>query len=395
MQSKNGRILTIVRLNFAMKKKLPIFVEIVALCQIVKLRMKVLKIILSWIYGAVIAIRHRLYDWGVIKSHTFDIPVVCIGNIAVGGTGKTPMAELLLSSLSGSYNIALLSRGYGRRTKGYREVSTTDSYLDVGDEPLQMKLKFSNTLIVVSEDRVKAIERIRKEHPEVNLIIMDDGFQHRSVKAKVNIIILDATRPVESDYLLPRGRLRDLKSRLSAGHFFMVSKCTDAMTPLDRRLWHNKLRTIAYQKVYFSRLEPQPIAPLFNFPDREPVDYASQAILMAGIGNPRSFIGAAEMRFTVVDKYIVGDHHRYNVDDINAIYALHQRHPRAIILMTEKDVVKLRRSNNLPISLRRVMYYQPVEMSFIEGPDQDFIGKLIAEIEYKGNDRELTKRHSE
>ena len=357
--------------------------------------MKILKTILSWIYGAVIVIRHRLYDWGVFKSHTFDIPIVCIGNITVGGTGKTPMAELLLSSLSSTYNIALLSRGYGRRTKGYREVQTTDSYLDVGDEPLQMKLKFANTLVVVAEDRVKAIQRIRQEHPEINLIVMDDGFQHRSVKAKVNIIILDATRPVESDYLLPRGRLRDIKSRLAAGHFFMVSKCPDTMTPLDRRLWHNKLRTIAYQKVYFSKLEPLPIAPLFNFADREPVDYASQAILMAGIGSPRGFVSAAEMRFTVVDKYIVGDHHRYNVDDINAIIALHKRHPRAIILMTEKDAVKLRRSNNLPESLRRAMYYQPVEMSFIEGPDQNFIGKLIAEIEHTGNDRELTKKHVE
>jgi tetraacyldisaccharide 4'-kinase len=356
--------------------------------------MKFIRIIISWIYTAVVAIRHRLYDWGVLKSHSYDIPVVCIGNITVGGTGKTPMAEMLISSLGSSYNIALLSRGYGRRTKGYREVLTSDSYLDVGDEPLQIKLKFPATTVIVAEGRAKAIERIRVEHPEVNLIIMDDGLQHRGVRAKINIIILDATRPVENDYMLPRGRLRDLKSRLTTGHYFMVSKCPDTMTPLDRRLWHNKLRSVAYQKVYFSKMEPLPIVPLFDFPDRESVGYAHQAILLAGVGNPRGFVSAAEMRFAVVEKMIVGDHHRYNVEDMRTLIDMHQRHPRAIVLMTEKDAVKLRRSHNLPESLRRAMYYQPVEMQFIDGPDQNFIGKLIADIEQKGNlGDSMTKEH--
>lgn len=371
---------------------MPIFVKIVVLCEYM---MKILRIILSWIYTAVIAIRHRLYDWGLFKSRSFDIPIVCIGNIAVGGTGKTPMAEYLISELSNTYNIALLSRGYGRRTKGYREVMIDDSYLDVGDEPLQVKLKFPHIHVIVSENRVKGIERLRQEHPEVNLIIMDDGLQHRSVIAKINIIVLDATRPVENDYMMPRGRLRDLKSRLATGHFFMVSKCPDTMTPIDRRLYHNKLRTIAYQKVYFSKMEPLPIVPLFDIPNRETVDYASQAILLAGVGNPRGFMSAAEMRYKVVDKYIVADHHRYNIDDINNIYDLHRKYPRAIILMTEKDAVKLRRSNNLPESMRRAMYYQPVEMSFIEGPDRDFIGKLVAEIEHGNNDRESAAERGE
>ena len=347
--------------------------------------MKILRIIISWLYAAGVYIRHRLYDWGLFKSHSYDIPIVCIGNITVGGTGKTPMAEMLISSLSSKYNIALLSRGYGRRTKGYREVTVKDSYLDVGDEPLQIKLKFSNTTVVVCEDRAKAIDRIRKEHPEVNLILMDDGLQHRSVSAKINIIILDATRPVDNDYMMPRGRLRDLKSRLAVGHYFMVSKCPDSMTPLDRRIWHNNLRTIAYQKVYFSKMEALPIVPLFEFHDRESVGYAHQAILMAGVGNPRGFVSAAEMRFDVVDKYIVADHHRYNVDDMRILAEKHSRHPRAIILMTEKDAVKLRRAHNLPESMRRAMYYQPVRMQFIDGPDQNFIGKLMADIEQGGS----------
>lgn len=352
------------------------------MCPIFAEQMKALKRFLSWIYGAVIALRHRLYDWGVKKSYSFDIPIVCIGNITVGGTGKTPTAEFLLSSLSSSYNIAILSRGYGRRTKGYREVMADDSYLDVGDEPLQMKSKFPDSVVVVSEDRVAGIERIRKEHPEVNLIIMDDGFQHRKVKAKINIVILDATRPYYNDSLLPLGKLRDLRSRLKAAHFFIVSKCSEDMTPLDRRLWHNKLRSIAYQKVYFSTITDLPIAPLFDYEDREAVDYGQQAILLSSIGNARPFVRAAGERFNVVDKLIFGDHHRYTVDDLKLINEHHKRHPRAIILMTEKDAVKLRRTKRLPERLRRQMYYQPIEMTLINGPDQNFIGHLVAEIEH-------------
>lgn len=343
--------------------------------------MKALKRFISWIYGAVIAIRHRLYDWGVMKSYSFDIPIVCIGNITVGGTGKTPTAEFLLSSLSASYNIAILSRGYGRRTKGYREVMANDSYLDVGDEPLQMKSKFPDSVVVVSEDRVEGIERIRREHPEVNLIIMDDGFQHRRVKAKINIVILDATRPYDRDELMPLGKLRDLKSRLKAAHFFIVSKCPEDMTPLDRRLWHNKLRSIAYQKVYFSTISDMPIVPLFECEEREVVNYGQQAIVLSSIGNPRPFMRAAGEKFCVVDNIIFGDHHRYTIDDLKLINERWKRNPRAIILMTEKDAVKLRRTKRLPERLRRQMYYQPIEMTLINGPDTNFIGHLVAEIE--------------
>jgi tetraacyldisaccharide 4'-kinase len=332
----------------------------------------------------VVALRHRLYEWGVLKSYSFDIPIVCIGNITVGGTGKTPTSELLIASLSEHYNIALLSRGYGRTTKGYREVTTKDGYLAVGDEPLQIKLKFPDVTVVVSEDRVAGIERIRKEHPEVNLIIMDDGLQHRRVRAKVNVIVVDATRPVKSDYMLPRGRLRDLPSRMKVGHFFLVTKCPETMTALDRRLWYNDLRSKAYQKVYFSRFGVMPIQPLFNFEEREEVNYAQQAILLAGIGNPRHFVEEAGRRFNVVDKMILGDHHRYTVEDMTELYNKLKQHPRAIILMTEKDAVKLRRAKKLPEALRRAMYYQPVEMQLIDGPDHDFVGKLIDEIESKG-----------
>ena len=343
--------------------------------------MKVLRYILSWIYTAVVAVRHRLYDWGVCKSVSFDIPIVCIGNITVGGTGKTPTAEYLLRVLSDRYNIAILSRGYGRDTNGYREVQVNDSFVDVGDEPLLLKLKFPERPVVVCEDRVAGIERIRKEHPEVNLIVMDDGFQHRRVKAKVNLLLIDSTRPIDEDKMLPLGRLRDLPSRLAAGHIFIVTKCAKDISPLQRRLWTKKLRTIAYQKVYFTRYHNPMIEPVFEFEDREEVNYGCRAILMSGIGNPRPFIHEAELRFSVVDKVVFPDHHAFTAGDMRRMQELLNKHPRAIIIMTEKDAIRLRRAK-LPERLMRAMYYQPISMDFIEGPDQDFEGSLIAEIEY-------------
>jgi tetraacyldisaccharide 4'-kinase len=341
--------------------------------------MKFIAGILSWIYRMVITLRHSLYDWGVKKSRSFDIPVVCIGNITVGGTGKTPTAEYLLAALKQEFNVAILSRGYGRRTKGYREVQVTDHYADVGDEPLLLKLKFSDNVVVVCEDRTEGIERIRKEHPEVTLIVMDDGFQHRSVKAKVNIILVDSTRPIENDKMLPLGRLRDLPSRLRAAHIFIVTKCSDAMTPIDKRLWYKQLHTFAYQRVYFTRTKSAMIEPLFHFAEREEVNYGQRAILMTGIGNPRPFIAEAESKFNVVDKLIFRDHHDFTSQDMRILYEKLKNNPRAVIIMTEKDAVRLRRAR-LPEQLMRAMYYQPISMVFVEGPDQDFVGHLIEEI---------------
>lgn len=195
----------------------------------------------SWLYKMAVLFRHQLFDWGILHSEKFDIPVICIGNITVGGTGKTPMAEMVIAYMSQMHNVALLSRGYGRRTKGYREVKTDSHYRDVGDEPLQIKLKFPGTVVVVCEKRAEGIRRIRAEHPEVDLIIMDDGFQHRYVEPKINIVMIDATRPIQHDRMLPLGTLRDLPEELHRAHYFVVTKCPEKMAPIDRRIMRKVL----------------------------------------------------------------------------------------------------------------------------------------------------------
>ena len=187
----------------------------------------------SWLYKMAVLFRHQLFDWGILHSEKFDIPVICIGNITVGGTGKTPLAEMIVDYMSQTHRVALLSRGYGRRTKGYREVAATDHYRDVGDEPLQIKRKFPDVCVVVCERRADGIRRIRTEHPEVDLIVMDDGFQHRYVEAKINVVLIDATRPVQEDRMLPLGSLRDVPGQLHRAHYFICLLYTSP-SPRDR-----------------------------------------------------------------------------------------------------------------------------------------------------------------
>ena len=335
----------------------------------------------SFIFKAVVTLRHRLFDWGVLKSEKFDIPIVCIGNITVGGTGKTPMAEMIIAYMSRTHRVALLSRGYGRRTKGYREVETSAHYRDVGDEPLQIKIKFPSTLVVVCENRVEAIRRIRREHPEIDLIVMDDGFQHRYVEPKVNIVMVDATRPVQDDAMLPVGTLRDLPEMLHRAHYFVITKCPDDMKPIDRRLMHKSLVTMAYQRnrIYFTRFESFRPEPLFS-DAAEYVKPASEVIAMAGIGNPVPFLLDLGKHYKIVDKLMFKDHHVYTKTDMQTLAKLTSRHPEAVILTTEKDAVKLMRGRSVPSQIRRRLYYIPINISFTEGSETDFLKKLEQDV---------------
>ena len=168
---------------------------------------------LSWIYGGIIGIRHALFNWKILKSQPFDIPIVCIGNITVGGTGKTPHTEYLIQVLSTRYNVAVLSRGYKRRSKGFQLAAVNSSFKRIGDESKQIKLKFPDIPVAVAEKRTEGIRRLRELHPEVNLIILDDGFQHRYVESWINIVLMDYNCPIWEDKLLDRK-----STRLNSSH---------------------------------------------------------------------------------------------------------------------------------------------------------------------------------
>ncbi len=337
---------------------------------------------ISWIYGLVLSIRNRLYDSGVKKSIRYDIPIVCVGNITVGGTGKTPMCELLIGRFRETYNVALLSRGYGRKTKGYREVTLKSPYRNVGDEPKQIKMKYPDTVVVVCEDRETGIERIRREHPEVNLIVMDDGFQHRRIEPKLNILMVDYTRPIDKDKLLPLGNLRDQPKQKKRAHYVIVTKCPANMTPLDRRITRKRLELMPFQCLFFTRAVSGPLHPAFpaDAGDTQ-VMAGGNVIAMAAIGNPAPFVENLKGKYNLVDSLLFRDHHPYHVRDLNKMEAALKKAPRGtVIVTTEKDAVKLGKGTKIPPPLRARIFVQPIQMSFLEDTKEDFFKKLEYDV---------------
>lgn len=327
---------------------------------------------LAHLYMAGVNLRHWLFDNSMLKSVEFDTPIICIGNITVGGTGKTPMSELLLSHLLSKHRVAIISRGYGRKSRGYIEVNCKDHYSKVGDEPLQMKMKFPEALVVVCEKRVDGIQRILKEHPDVEVILMDDGFQHRYVKPRANIIMVDSTRPIEDDFPLPFGSLRDTPDALKRANIFVVTKCHEDMSESEMEQFRRSLITKEDQSIYFTRiinLYPTPI-----FPELAP-DFSNDmdVIAMVGIGNPTPFINTLQSRYDLKDKLIFNDHHDYTPSDISKMEMLLEKRPQSVIITTEKDSVKFMANNNLPTSIKSKIYLSPIRMKFISRSEEELL----------------------
>lgn len=339
--------------------------------------------IASLVYGAGIRLRHLLFDIGALSSTDYDIPIICVGNITVGGTGKTPAVEMLVRHFQRSHSVAVLSRGYGRRTKGYRVVESTDFYLDVGDEPLQIKRKFPAVKVVVCEKRTYAIERICDEFPDVNLIIMDDGFQHRYVNPYINIIMLDYTRPIERDHLLPYGQLRDTVASLYRAHYFLVTKCPTDVTPVDVKVVEKVVDKAPFQKLYFTRTISSGVHPVFREERVSGPTHGARVIAMSGIGNNEVFAEGLKRHYTVVETINFDDHHAYRMGDLKRMTSMLRKYPDAVIVMTEKDAVKLCNSTKIPEEVRRRLFYESVEMLFVNNLGTEFFFNIDNDLKQK------------
>ena len=340
--------------------------------------------ILLFPYWLTLKVRHFMYDHGLKKAHTADVPTICVGNITVGGTGKTPTVEMLVEHYSQENNVVVLSRGYGRTTKGYRVVTVDDTYRQVGDEPLQMKRKFPNITVVVCEKRAFAIHRIKEEFPDTELIIMDDGFQHRYVEPLINIVIIDANRPVERDHLLPYGQLRDTKHSLLRAHYFIVTKCPEDMKPIDMRVMHKVLVSKPSQDIFFSRMSPMQPCPIFAEVE-DTVQHGAEVIAMSGIGDNDAFNRGLARRYNVVATIDLDDHHSYRVSDLHKMNRLLTKYPNAVIMTTEKDAVKLANSAAIPEDLRKKLFYERISMRFIGNSRMELFAKIDNDIKNRDN----------
>lgn len=357
----------------------------------IEIEMKdILKRIVAGLYGVGLKIRHTLFDWNILRSVKFDIPIICVGNITVGGTGKTPTVEMLVEHYSESYNVAVLSRGYGRVTKGYRVVSVDDHYRQVGDEPLQIKRKFPNVTVVVGEKRVDAVRRLREEFPDVNMVIMDDGFQHRYIKPLVNIVIVDANRPAYRDKLYPMGNLRDTTDSLHRANFFIVTKCPPYMKPVYMREYREYLVEKPSQEIFYSRMQIAPPCPIFA--DVEEIitpNSDAKVIAMSGIGDNSAFAEGLKQRYNVVTTLAFSDHHAYRKSDLALIQQTIAAYPDAVIMTTEKDAVKLVNSKVIPDEVRRKLFYERITLRFLAEGKYELFARIDKEIKNMNNEQHI------
>jgi tetraacyldisaccharide 4'-kinase len=289
------------------------------------------------IYTAGVWLRNKLYDNGLFASYRFGISVVSIGNITVGGTGKTPHTEYLIDLLSKDFTLAVLSRGYKRQSKGFRYVETGDSTSKTGDEPLQIKRKYPGVVVAVDADRVQGIKRLQSDYPCLDLILLDDAFQHRRVVPSLNIVLIDCNRPVWNDTMLPAGRLRDCRSSLHRADIIVVAKCPANISQDEKRKYADKLKKYGKQ-LYFSCFEYGKAYPL-PASGKSAFD-SSNLLAVSGIANPAVFFGQIEKQYpeAVIEHCVFPDHHDFSEKDIRNI--LKKAESRTIVT-TEKDSVRL------------------------------------------------------
>lgn len=323
------------------------------------------------LYYLITQSRNRMYDRGLKPSVSFDIPVVSVGNITVGGTGKTPMIEHLIRLLQNDFKVATLSRGYGRTTKGIRIANAQENAMTLGDEPFQFYTKFGKRIkVAVGEERALAIPTILLEHPETQIVLLDDAFQHRKVKPGFSILLTDYHRPFYDDFLLPAGRLRESKWNAGRADVVVVTKCPPEMSE-DKRIEIEKaIRNYAERPIFFTNIRygnPSPFSTT-----KKPI--GKQVVLVTGIGNSKPLISYVKQNFTLLKHLKFNDHHIYTERDIEAMTTLGYDNANLSFLTTEKDKVKLDAPQFQSIISSLSFFYIPIEIDFIkDGKDFDEI----------------------
>ncbi len=343
----------------------------------------------SWCYGAGVWLRNLMFSAGILKQHSFDVPVVSVGNITVGGTGKTPHVEYIIEHLCRKYKIGVLSRGYKRSTHGFILATSTLSPKDIGDEPYQIFHKFNGLItLAVCEDRCKGIREMLKINPDINLFVLDDAFQHRYVKPKVNIVLVDFNRPPFRDKLLPLGFLREPLSALLRADFVVVTKCPTDIKPVDIRMMKENLDLYPAQQLFFSNIRyanPLPVFPI-SHPTLTSLTRLTpdDSILgITGISNPRTFVLYLKSFQTKIKVIHFDDHHNFTREDFNYIAKFFNKleGKQKFILTTEKDAVRILNNPYFPPELRNIIYYIPIRVGFLNYEDRDIITELIKKIE--------------
>ena len=353
-------------------------------------------------YYMALKVRHFLYDKNIKKSTSWPVPVICVGNITVGGTGKTPHTEMLIRLLGEKYNIAVLSRGYKRESKGFRIARITDSFKEVGDEPLQIKQKFPNLTVAVCKSRREGIEKLLtlpegkkgglEDGTRPQVIILDDGFQHRKVKPSHSIVLVNYNKPIFGDNLLPIGSLRDLPGQIKRANSVVISKSpvaiySDGIMDQERTaeavkqeeaMWRKNLALSDAQRLYFSVIKYGEPMPVFHDKADSRYIYSKSAIFFTGIANDLEFRNNLVAKYKVLDSIKFADHKNFSKSDIRHINSWAKKNPTAAIFTTEKDSMRLLKLEGLDENVISRLFYIPIEVTIVpQLKEEEFIAGLI------------------
>lgn len=351
---------------------------------------------LSWIYGLGVGIRNRLFDMGILKSRDFKVPVISVGNITVGGSGKTPHVEYLIRLLRDKTKVAVLSRGYKRKSKGYVLADKDATASVIGDEPSQMKKKYPDVYVAVDKNRCHGIERLTEdeETKDTDVILLDDAYQHRYVKPGVNILLVDYHRLIIYDKLLPAGRLREPKQGKNRADIVIVTKCPRNLKPMEFRVLTRAMDLFPYQKLYFTTLKYNKLKPLYFGEDRPVSDIQpdENILLLTGIASPKQIIIDLKPYTKNITPLTYPDHHRFKRKDIERINEMFAAMPDPkIIITTEKDNARLFGVEGLSDEVRQHIYMLPVEIEFMLEQQEEFNEKIIGYVRKNSRDSVLAK----
>lgn len=353
---------------------------------------------LSWIYHLVVSIRNYLFDSGILKQQAFNVPIISVGNITVGGTGKTPHVEYLIRLLHKQLKVAVLSRGYKRKSKGYLLADESSTICDIGDEPLQMFHKFNDIYVAVDRKRVNGIQQLvhNPETKDLDVILLDDAYQHRYVKPGINILLINYHRLISNDALLPAGRLREPASEKKRADIVIITKCPPKLKPMDFRVLTKHLQLMAYQELYFTTLTYGELQPLFiaDLPTKQlkEIGKNSHLLLLTGIATPKVLENDLQPYCHNIHPLFYPDHHFFTEEDAQQINQAFAEMPSPkLIVTTEKDATRLHLLNSLSDEVRQHIYTLPVTVKFMLDQEEQFNKKILSYLEKNSRNSILVK----
>ncbi len=356
---------------------------------------------LSWIYGCLVRLRNFCFDVGILKSHSFSVPIIAVGNITVGGTGKTPHVEYLIKLLKGRSKIAVLSRGYKRKSKGFIVADKDSTVRDIGDEPFQMKRKYPDTIVAVDKKRVHGIKILTEQNRSLDVILLDDAFQHRYVKPGINILLVDYHRLIIYDKLLPAGRLREPLSGKNRADIVIVTKCPTTLRPMDFRVITKAMDLFPYQHLYFTTLQYECLRHINNnstrtFASLKPDEHV---LLLTGIASPQQIVedlGTLIPEGETLSKRLTSmafpDHHDFKKKDVLRINETFAAMPSPkCIITTEKDAARLSCIEGLSDEVCQHLYSLPVNVKFMLEQEESFNENIIGYVRKNSRNSILAK----